>query len=78
VIRINTLIPVNTISCPRINTLGFAHKYSCPLITYMYLYIKTCSWLRLSVENLAGFRTAGWPNNGEFVLVAGKGGSPFF
>ena len=62
----------------RINTTAFTHKHYRPLITYMYLYIKTCNWLRLSVENLAGFRTAGWPSNGESVLVAGQGGESLF
>ena len=92
-LRINTTVSVDKsvnsasyarINCrafgpdSRINCRAFTHKLSRPLITYMYLYIKTCSWLHLSVENLAGFRTAGWPSNGESVLIPGQGGSPLF
>ncbi len=96
-LRVNTpaLVdnPVSTESYPRINGTalwpdlringtGLTHKWYRILITYMYLYKNTCSWLRLSVENLVRFThsrlaatgecAVGWFSGNPFLNIQGK------
>jgi hypothetical protein len=63
---------------PRINCRAFTHNLS-RLLIYLYVpVLKTCSWRRLPVENLAGLRTSGLLSNEGPVLVASSSGNPFF